>query len=110
MITDETQTKGMILELYENMYKDAVDIQSILQILVAKGICTSDEVNAMRVKVSNQPKYRLMRKLIDEGISKHADDVQFETDLADMLQGKASNEQKSRLREIFDSMYKNTHR
>lgn len=109
MTTDQTNTEGMILELYENMYKDAVDIQSILQILVAKNICTSGEVQQMRSKVASQPKYGMMRKLIDDGKSKHESNVQFENDFTDLLQGHASEEQRSRLKGQFDSMSKNRH-
>lgn len=47
----EIQDKKLILDL-------AVDVQSILQILVEKGITTKEEVEQKRAMVRNAPKYK----------------------------------------------------
>ena len=38
--------------------KNAIDAQVVLQLLIAKNICTVDEINEYRAKVSSLPKYK----------------------------------------------------
>ena len=47
------------LMLQEAIINTAVDIQALLQILVAKNIITREEVNEYREKVRNSPKYKV---------------------------------------------------
>ncbi len=42
----------------EAMLKIAMDVQVILQLLIAKGICTQEEISDMRLKVANLPTYK----------------------------------------------------
>lgn len=46
------------LMLQEAIVNTAVDIQALLQILVAKNIITREEVSKYREKVRNSPKYK----------------------------------------------------
>lgn len=46
------------LMLQEAIVNTAVDIQALLQILVAKNIITREEVSEYREKVRNSPKYK----------------------------------------------------
>ena len=43
----------------EAMLKTAMDVQVVLQLLIAKGICTQEEVADMRLKVANLPTYKV---------------------------------------------------
>lgn len=44
----------------------AVDIQSALQLLVSKDLITIEELNQMREKVKNLPKYKASYSVIDK--------------------------------------------
>ena len=44
----------------------AVDVQSALQLLIAKEIITSDELNTMRAKVKTLPKYAASYQYIND--------------------------------------------
>lgn len=44
----------------------AVDIQSALQLLVSKDLITVEELNQMREKVKNLPKYKASYNVIDK--------------------------------------------
>lgn len=52
---DETLHELMMQETIMNV---AVDVQTLLRILVDKGIITRDEVNVYRKEVRNSPKYK----------------------------------------------------
>ena len=43
---------------YEYIHKVSVDTQVILQLLIAKGFATQEEVDSMREKVKKLPKYK----------------------------------------------------
>lgn len=43
----------------EAMLKTAMDVQVVLQLLIAKGICTQEEIADMRLKVANLPTYKV---------------------------------------------------
>lgn len=43
---------------YEYIHKVSVDTQVILQLLIAKGLVTQEEVDSMREKVKKLPKYK----------------------------------------------------
>ena len=43
----------------EAMLKTAMDVQVVLQLLIAKGICTQEEIAEMRLKVANLPTYKV---------------------------------------------------
>lgn len=47
-----------------------VETQLILQLLVAKGIITREEVSAMREKVKNSPKYRASYEYLESAEKK----------------------------------------
>ena len=64
----------------ESQLLTAIDTQTILQILLANNITTVDEINEMRQKVSNLPKYKVTlenlqkeRKAMEHAIA-HPDD------------------------------------
>ena len=42
----------------EAMLKTAMDVQVVLQLLIAKGIVTQEEIADMRLKVANLPTYK----------------------------------------------------
>lgn len=44
----------------------AVDVQSVLQLLVSKDLITVEELNQMREKVKNLPKYKASYDVIDK--------------------------------------------
>ena len=58
-LKEDAVTKKIILDT-------AVDIQSVLQLLVSKDLITVEELNQMREKVRNLPKYKASYSVIDK--------------------------------------------
>lgn len=73
---------------YEYIHKVSVDTQVILQLLIAKGFATQEEVDSMREKVKNLPKYK---EIENESLSlKHdaAMEIISYKAMADMITGR----------------------
>lgn len=54
----------------EQILNAKIDSQVVLQLLVQKGIATREEVQEMRNKVSNSPKYKATREYLESAKKK----------------------------------------
>lgn len=70
------ETKSDLMGKRANL-KAAIDTQTILQLLVAKGIVTREEVSETRKTVSNSPKYNVAFAYINKAMQ---DIEEFEKD------------------------------
>lgn len=74
----ETQLEGVALTATEIAINALIETQTILQLIVKKGIVTPEEVRSTRKIVTSQPKYKQMLQMVAEGVNKLEDNVKFE--------------------------------
>lgn len=85
--------KGMLIT-QEGMILNKIDIQTILQLLVEKGIVTREEVVTKREYVGSQPRYN--RMLENNNILQQAnqENIKFSEALQKVFNGTATDEER----------------
>lgn len=75
---NETRLEGMTILAAHNAINALIETQTILQLMVKKGLVTPEEVSIMRGIVSSQPKYRKMIQELDNAMDRIDESAKFE--------------------------------
>lgn len=81
------QIEDMIGELYSNVYEIKVDVQAILQILIASKIVTVAQIEEWREIVRQMPRYKKFRSLLDIMNAEHEKSINLNKTIQDALSG-----------------------
>ena len=83
---NETRLEGIALLASQNAVNALIETQTILQLLVKKGIVTPEEVAITRGIVKRQPKYRQMIQDLDSAMDRVYESKKFEELIQKTLQ------------------------
>ena len=83
---DETRLEGIALLASQNAVNALIETQTILQIMVKKGLVTPEEVALTRGIVKSQPKYKQMLQVLDSAMDRVDESAKFEELLQKSLQ------------------------
>lgn len=105
---DETKLENIALIALQNAVNALVETQTILQLLVKKGIVTTEEVKNTREIVKRQPKYKSCLQSIEKALNVASETVKFENTFEKMLSGKEnlSEEERNYLLHELDKISK----
>lgn len=105
---DETRLEGMVILAAKNSINALIETQTILQLMVKKGLVTPEEVSIMRGIVSSQPKYRQMIQELDNAMDRVDEFAKFEELLEKTFQPNGNknltNEERSYLLSKLDNI------
>ena len=83
---DETRLEGIALLASQNAVNALIETQTILQLMVKKGIVTPEEVVITRGIVKSQPKYKQILQALDSAMDRADKSAKFEELLQKSLQ------------------------
>lgn len=83
---DETRLEGIALLASQNAVNALIETQTILQLMVKKGLVTPEEVAITRGIVKSQPKYKQMLQALDSAMDRVDESAKFEELLQKSLQ------------------------
>lgn len=83
---DETRLEGIAILALQNAVNALIETQTILQIMVKKGLVTPEEVALTRGIVKSQPKYKQMLQELDSAMDRVDESAKFEELLQKSLQ------------------------
>ena len=83
---DETRLEGIALLASQNAVNALIETQTILQLMVMKGLVTPEEVAITRGVVKSQPKYKQMLQALDSAMDRVDESAKFEELLQKSLQ------------------------
>lgn len=75
---DETRLEGIALLASQNAVNALIETQTILQLMVKKGLVTPEEVAITRKIVKSQPKYKQMLQTLDDAMDRVDEYAKFE--------------------------------
>ena len=75
---DRTKLEQLSVLTLKNAVNSLINSQTILQLLVKKGIVTPEEINITRNIVSSQPKYKQLLDIINDLQDQVDEDIKFE--------------------------------
>ena len=108
----ETKTKGIALLAAKNAVDALIETQTILQLLVKKGIVTREEVSLTRNVVKNRPKYKQVLDALKQSMDQVNENAKFEDLMKKSLQPDGrenlTKEEKDYLQNTLDSYIKNS--
>jgi len=87
---EETRLENIALTALQNAVNALIETQTILQLLVKKGIVTVEEVKNTREIVKRQPKYKGFLQSIEEALNDASEIAKFEELFQKMLNDKES--------------------
>lgn len=107
---DETRLEGISILASQNAVNALIETQTILQLMVKKGLVTPEEVAVTRGIVKSQPKYRQMLQVLDSAMDRVDESAKFEELLQKSLQPNGreqlTNEEKDYLLNKLDKISK----
>ena len=107
---DETRLEGISILASQNAVNALIETQTILQLMVKKGLVTPEEVAVTRGIVKSQPKYRHMLQVLDSAMDRVDESAKFEELLQKSLQPNGreqlTNEEKDYLLNKLDKISK----
>ena len=107
---NETRLEGIAILASENAVNALIETQTILQLMVKKGIVTPEEVAITRGVVKSQPKYKQLLQALDSAMDRVDESVKFEKLLQKSLQPNGNNnltdEERNYLLNKFDKISK----
>lgn len=107
---DETRLEGIALLASQNAVNALIETQTILQLMVKKGLVTPEEVALTREIVKSQPKYKQMMQALDSAMDRVDESAKFEELLQKSLQPNGNknltDEERSYLLGKLDNMTK----
>lgn len=83
---DETRLEGIALLASQDAVNALIETQTILQLMVKKGLVIPEEVALTRGIVKSQPKYKQMLQALDSAIDRVDESAKFEELLQESLQ------------------------
>lgn len=83
---DETRLEGIALLASQNAVNALIETQTILQLMVKKGLVIPEEVAITRGIVKSQPKYKQMLQSLDSAMDRVDESAKFEELLQKSLQ------------------------
>lgn len=83
---DETRLEGIALLASQNAVNALIETQTILQIMVKKGLVTPEEISLTRGIVKSQQKYKQMLQVLDSAMDRVDESAKFEELLQKSLQ------------------------
>ena len=83
---NETRLENMILLAGANAVDALIETQTILQLMVKKGIVTPEEVSITRGIVKSQPKYKQMLQALNNAMDRVNESAKFENLVQKSLQ------------------------
>ena len=75
---DETRLEDIALLASQNAVNALIETQTILQLMVKKGLVTPEEVALTRGIVKSQPKYKQMLQALDSAMDRVDESAKFE--------------------------------
>lgn len=107
---DGTRLEGISLLASQNAVNALIETQTILQLMVKKGLVTPEEVAITRKIVKSQPKYKQMLQTLDSAMDKVNESAKFEELVKKALQPNGNknltDEERSYLLGKLDNMTK----
>ena len=101
---EETRIKGIAISAGREAINALIETQTILQLMVKKGLVTPEEVALTRGIVKSQPKYKQMLQALDDAMSRVNESVQFEELLHKMNSGQLTEEERNILLKELDKI------
>ena len=89
---DETRLEGISILASQNAVNALIETQTILQLMVKKGLVTPEEVAVTRWIVKSQPKYRQMLQVLDSAMDRVDESAKFEELMHKSLQPNGSEQ------------------
>ena len=89
---DETRLEGISILASQNAVNALIETQTILQLMVKKGLVTPEEVAVTRWIVKSQPKYRQMLQVLDSAMDRVDESAKFEDLMHKSLQHNGSEQ------------------